>query len=358
VVKIGTASITDDYLLSERKMGRIASQIAQLRREGKEVIIVSSGAIAAGIKKLHLTQRPRDINALQATAAVGQGELMKAYASEFERSGMNVAQILLTRDDFRSRARFLKIRNTIVTLLKMDAIPVINENDSIAVEEIKFGDNDTLSAIVASNIDADLLVLMSSTDGLYTKDPAREKGAQKIDVVHKITEDITALRGKSRLGGVGGISSKVSAGKMMMECGIPMAIVDSNMEDVLPRLMAGESVGTVFLPNKRLENRLQWMLYASNTKGSLTVDDGAARILAKGMVSLLPSGITRVKGTFKKGDPVTIVDATGGEIARGMVNYPSDDLTRIIGRHTSEIQTILDRKAPKEIIHHDNMVLL
>ncbi|MFH1054941.1 MAG: glutamate 5-kinase, partial [Candidatus Altiarchaeota archaeon] len=344
VVKVGTSSITEDLTLSERKLGKLVSEVARVHQAGREVIIVSSGAIAAGIRKLGLKARPRDMNLLQATAAVGQSELMGAYGKAFAKHGITVAQILLTRDDFHSRGRCLRIKTTIDTLLKAGAIPVINENDSVAVEEIKFGDNDTLSATVASNVGADLLVLMSSMDGLHTKDPARSKGAVKIDVVDRITDDILSLKGKSRLGGVGGIESKIKAGKMMMECGIPMAIVDSGMEDVLSRLTCGENVGTLFLPKGRIEDKHQWMLYSSVSRGIITVDDGAARVLSKGKASLLPPGIINVKGIFKKGDTVSVADRSGREFARGMTNFSSEEVEKIMGKQSVEIQKITGKK--------------
>jgi glutamate 5-kinase len=357
VIKVGTASITEDFALSDRKVGKIVKESMGLRKRGKEVIIVSSGAIAAGIRKLGLKGRPRDIDTLQATAAVGQNELMKAYGKAFDQSKVNVAQILLTRDDFNSRNRCLRIRDTINALIKSGVVPIINENDSVAVDEIKFGDNDTLSAIVASNIGADLLVLMSSMDGLYTKDPNRSDDAVKIHLVDRITTEISSLDGKSRLGGVGGIATKVKAGKLLMDCGILMAIVDSSMDDVLKRLLNGESVGTVFVPEEKLENRRRWMLFTSVSKGSVVVDDGAANILSKGNVSLLPSGVTKVKGIFKKGDLVTVTDQAGRELARGIASLPSEELDMIKGRKSSEASAILG-KTCKEAIYHDNMVLI
>jgi len=357
VLKVGTASITDDLHLSERKVGKIVAEVMVLRKEGRDVILVSSGAIAAGISKLGLRERPRDISMLQATAAVGQNELMRAYGKAFSSYGADVAQILLTREDFQSRNRCLRIRDTIDTLLKSGVVPIINENDSVAVEEIKFGDNDTLSAVVASNIGADLLVLLSSMDGLYTKDPGRERDAVKIGIVDRITGDISSLDGRSRMGGVGGISAKIKAGEIMMGCGIPMAIVDAGMDDVLSRLIGGEPVGTVFLPEKKMENRQQWILFSSASKGIIKVDDGAAKILARGKASLLPSGIVAVKGIFKRGDAVMISDAQGSEFARGVSNFSSDELERIMGKHTAKIQEILGRKASKEAVHHDNLVI-
>ncbi len=357
-MKVGTASITDDLVLSDRKVGKIVREAVSLIRDGREVIIVSSGAIGAGIRKLGLKTRPRDMNLLQATAAVGQNELMKAYGKAFNRHGFNVAQILLTREDFCSRTRFLNIRNSVNTLLRNKTVPVINENDSVAVDEIKFGDNDTLSALVASNLEADLLVLMSTTDGLYTMDPKRSKRAVKIDVVDKMTGDIASIRGKSRKGGVGGIQSKIKAGAMMMECGIPMVIVDARKKGILSKVLAGEKVGSIFLPRRRLENRHQWILFSSSPDGAIRVDKGAAKILSKGKASLLPSGVVKVNGVFRKGDPVRITDSAGNEIARGISNFSSEELKKIKGRQCDEIAKVLKRKTCKEVVYNANMVLV
>ncbi len=358
VVKLGTASITEKLALDDQKVRKIVSEISNLKKSGKDVIVVSSGAIACGISKLSLRQRPRDMNMLQACAAVGQNELMRAYGREFERQGFVVAQVLLTRQDFESRARYLNIRNTFNTLLKLGVVPIVNENDSVSVDEIKFGDNDTLSTLIASNLDADILILMSSMDGLYTMDPRKSKDAERISVVEKVTDDIDGLDGKSWGGGVGGIQSKIRAGKTMMKCGIPMAIVDGKMKDVLSRLIGGEPVGTVFLPGKRLDNRLQFVLLSTKTDGTIVVDDGASATLRKGRTSLLPPGVVDVKGRFRKGDAVSVSDLMGVEFARGISNYGSEEVALIKGRKCADIESILGRKSCKEIIYHDNMILL
>jgi glutamate 5-kinase len=358
VVKVGTASITEDLRLCDSKILKIASEVQELRKGGKDVILVSSGAIAAGIRKLGLRQRPRDLNMLQATAAVGQNELMTAYSKAFNQYGVNVAQILLTRDDFQSRNRYLRIREIINTLLEAKVVPIINENDSVAVDEIKFGDNDTLSALVASNLGADILVLMSSMDGLYDRDPTKSKDAVKISEVDRISGEISSLDGKSRMGGVGGISSKIKAAKVMMDCGIPMAIVDAAMGGVLSRLLRGEPVGTVFIPKRKIENKQQWMLFSSATKGIVAVDDGARQILLRGKASLLPSGIISARGLFKSGDAVMLVDSHGIEFARGIINFGFSELELIIGRHSKEIEAILGKKTKREAINSDNLVML
>jgi len=356
VVKVGTSSITERLALSREKIGAVARQVAALRAEGRDVILVSSGAIAAGLSRLALKERPREMGMLQACAAVGQGELMGAYSEAFAGYGIPVAQILLTREDLQSRGRYLRIRHVLETLIKAGVVPIVNENDTVAVDEIKFGDNDTLSALVASNAGADLLVLMSSMDGLFTDDPARSPAAVKIGVVDRISEEISGLSGKSRLGGVGGISAKVRAGRIMMECGIPMAIVDSKMPGVLSRLLAGEPVGTVFVPKMRIDNKLQWMLFSSAARGVVFIDDGAAKALSSGKASLLPSGVLSVKGIFRRGDLVSIMSGSS-EVGRGVSNLSSDELESVAGLQTVQARRVLGEAAPKEVVQHDNLVL-
>ncbi len=356
VVKVGTSSITERLALSRQKVAAVACQVAALRAEGRDVILVSSGAIAAGLTRLKLNARPREMGMLQACAAVGQGELMAAYSEAFAAHGIPVAQILLTREDLQSRGRYLRIRHVLSTLVKAGVVPVVNENDTVAVEEIRFGDNDTLSALVASNAGADLLVLMSSMDGLYTDDPARSTKAVKIGVVDRISDEISGLSGKSRQGGVGGISAKVRAGRVMMECGIPMAIVDSKMPGVLSRLLAGEPVGTVFVPKMRIDNKLQWMLFSSAARGVVHVDEGAAKALSSGKASLLPSGVISVKGIFRRGDLVSI-RFEASEVGRGVSNLGSEELESVAGLQTAQARKILGTGAPKEVVHHDNLVL-
>jgi len=358
VVKVGTSSITEDLVLSDRKVSKIVGQVEDLLSQGHDAIIVSSGSIGAGIKKLGLAERPRDMNMLQACAAVGQNELMRAYGKAFARHGRTVAQILLTRDDFKSRKRYLNIRNTVNTLIKARTVPIINENDSVAVEEICFGDNDSLSANVASNMDADLLIMMSSMDGLFDRDPARSRDAEKIEVVESISCELAQLSGKSRMGGVGGIQSKIKAGDAMMRCGIPMAIVNAEQKDVLKRLMSGEPVGTVFIPKKRMENKLQWMLFACKVRGRIMVDAGAAKVLAKGGVSLLPAGVTGTEGQFKAGEPVAVIGPKMTEICRGISNFSKDQVDEIKGMQTKKVRELLGQGSKKEIIHSENIVVI
>jgi len=356
VVKVGTSSITENLVLSDRKVGKIVEEITRLIAGGKSVIIVSSGAIGAGISKLGLKQRPRDLNSLQACAAVGQNELMKAYGKHFSRHGIAVAQLLLTREDFRDRGRYLNIRNTILELLRKKVVPIINENDTVAVEEIKFGDNDTLSALVASNLCADLLVLLSSMDGLHDKDPRLYTEARRISVVDDLSA-VDGIHGKSNSGGVGGIDSKINAARIVVDSGIPMVIVDSQAKDILRKAAAGEDVGTLFVPKDRLDSRLCWMLFSAECRGAIAVDDGAKKALIEKNVSLLASGVIAVRGVFDKGDTVRITDDRDAEFARGITNYGKAEVEQIKGRHSAEIEKILGGRSYKEVVYRGNMVL-
>ena len=356
VVKVGTSSITENLVLSDRKVGKIVDEIAGLIRDDKGVIIVSSGAIGAGISRLGLSQRPRNLNALQACAAVGQNELMKAYGKHFSRHGIGVAQLLLTRDDFRDRTRYLNIRNTIQELLKMKVVPVINENDTVAVDEIKFGDNDNLSALVASNLGSDLLINLSSMDGLHDKDPKKFKDARRISVVEDVSK-VSSITGKSNAGGVGGIDSKIQAAKIAVESGIPMAIIDSSAKDTLKKTIAGEDVGTLFIPRKRLDSRLSWMRFSSECMGAIVVDEGARKALIEKNVSLLPTGVVAVRGAFGKGDTVRITDEKDIEFARGITNYSKHEIEKIKGKHSKDIERMLGGKTYKEVVYRGNMVL-
>jgi glutamate 5-kinase len=247
------------------------------------------------------------------------------------------------------------IRNTLKSIFELGAVPIINENDAVAAEEIRFGDNDVLSSLVASNIDADLLVLMSNMDGLFTHDPMRDGRAIKISEVDSKTKGLSKLDGKTYGGGTGGIKSKIEAGKMMMECGIPMAIVDSRMKDVLKRLIRGDHVGTVFYPKAGIENKRQWMLFSSKPKGGVVVDEGAKKKLLSGKASLLPVGVTNVKGQFRKGDVVSII-CERDEFARGITNFSSEDIRKVKGLKCEHMLKALGRKTCKEIIIQDNIV--
>ncbi len=357
VVKVGTSNLTDErHRLDSKKVEKLTREVVELKRRGKEVILVSSGAISAGIGRLNLKQRPRDVKLLQATAAVGQNVLMSTYDRYFSAYGVTIAQILLTHDDFRSRTRYLNLRNTLLTLLKTGVVPVINENDTTAVEEIKVGDNDSLSALVASNLEADLLIILTDTDGLCTYDPRRSKKAELIPVVRDITPEIERIASNGR--SVGGMKTKIEAAKLAMNAGIPVVIANGAKENVMLRIIGGEHVGTRFIPKSRMNDRARWILLVSPPKGRIIVDDGAKEALLLRGSSLLPSGITGVEGAFIHGDTVSIVDTHGIEFARGITNYSSTEIERIKGAHTDDIERILGTKRYDEVVYRGNLYLI
>jgi glutamate 5-kinase len=359
VVKVGTSSITDaDYRMNPQKVEKLVSKIIALKHLGKEVILVSSGAIGAGIGKLDLKRRPRDIKVLQATAAVGQNILMSTYDKYFSNYDQIVAQVLVTYAAFHNRQRYLNLRNTLDTLLKSDVIPITNENDTVAVEEIKLGDNDNLSALVASNLDADLIIL-SDVDGLYTYNPKRSKKAELISMVDEITPELERIADKGGRTGVGGMQTKLEAAKVVTNAGIPMVIANSSEKNILVRITHGEPLGTLFLPKTdKLNGRTHWIRFAASPKGKIKVDDGAKTALLENSGSLLPSGILGVEKEFKSGDPVSIVDAEGKAFAKGITNYSSSEIEKIKGVQSREIERILGRKAYNEVVYRGNLVLL
>jgi glutamate 5-kinase len=324
VVKVGTGLITQPRLGPDPdRIAALAGDIAAVR-EGREVVLVSSGAIATGMARLALTARPRSIPEKQAAAAVGQSALMWHYEHAFKRHGLPVGQVLLTAHDIADRARYLNARNTLLALLKFGVLPVVNENDTVAVEEIKVGDNDNLSALVASLIDADLLVVLTDVDGLYTSDPAKDPAATKLDAVETITEEIERLVWDGAgAGSVGGMATKLQAAQKAAAAGVPMVIASGRKQGVLARILKGESVGTYFAPKAdRLAARKRWIAFAVAPQGRLTVDAGAQQALTEQGKSLLPSGVAKVEGDFAAGEVVALVaDGNGREFARGLVNF-------------------------------------
>lgn len=350
VVKIGTSNLTENSRLSERKVKNLVENLMALKKEKKELILVSSGAIGAGMSKLDLKQRPRDVKMLQATAAVGQNELMKVYGRYFSQGGQAIAQVLLTYEDFEDRKRYLNLRNTVNTLLKMSVIPIINENDTVAVDEIKLGDNDNLSAFVAVNLEADLLVIISES-GLYTGDPKRDKKVELIPVVDKISKEVESYGGGSSALGRGGMKTKLQAAKKATRAGIPVIVTSLGKEG----LISGNS--TLFKAEEKLSDREHWILYTSKVEGRVMVDDGAKKALLEKGSSLLPSGVIKTEGNFKKGSTVSIVDKNRLEICRGISNYSNLDVEKIRGKKTSEIEKTLGRKDSNEIVSRRNIVL-
>ena len=360
VVKIGTSSLTHETgNLDLEMIEKICRQLANIHFSGKEVLLVSSGAVGAGLSKLGYLERPKTIPEKQAAAAVGQGILMHAYEKIFAEYGVIVAQLLLTRDDLRNRKRFLNSRNTLHTLLEKRVIPIINENDTVVVEEIKFGDNDTLAALVASLIDADLLILLTDIDGLYTADPRKDANAQLISVIPEINEDIMGLAGQSGSKfASGGMITKIGAGKIAVNSGIPMIIAKSRQENILNRLVSGENLGSLFLPQEANSHaRKKWIEFFSEIEGVLTVDQGCKDALLCKTKSLLAKGLLKVEGEFSKGSIISITDEDGEEFARGIASYSSLDMEKVKGRHSEEFLDILGYSDSDCLVHCDNLIV-
>ena len=361
VVKIGSSLITSSETgVDPDRIEAVAAEVARIR-QGREVVLVTSGAIAAGMARLTLAERPRSIPEKQAAAAVGQSALMWHYEAAFKRHGIGVGQVLLTAQDISDRARYLNARNTLLALLRFAVLPIVNENDTVAVEEIKVGDNDNLSALVASLIDADLLVLLTDVDGLYTDDPLRNSSARKLDTVPAVTTEIEGLVwGRGSESGVGGMATKLQAAQKAAAAGIPMVIASGREQRTLARVLAGETVGTYFAPRAdRLTARKRWIAFAVPPQGRLTVDAGALSALTHHGKSLLPSGLVGVDGEFAAGDVVAVLGVgEGKEFARGLVNFDADELRQLQGARTPEIEARLGYKAVDEVIHRDNLVIL
>lgn len=337
----------------------MVNQISKLVKSGLQIVIVSSGAIASGLKQLNLNKPPKNIPQKQAFAAIGQSYLIWTYERYFNKKNQKVAQILLTHDDLSNRQRYLNARNTMFTLLSFGVIPIINENDSVSVEEIKLGDNDTLSALVTNMIEADLLMILSDVDGLYTVNPKEGSEGMLIPTVKNITPEIEKLAGRKKSeAGTGGMFTKIEAAKKAAASGAMTIIVNGSRKNIIAKVMKGEEVGTIFLPESKLKSRKYWIAFTLNPKGAVKVDNGAKKALIDRGKSLLPSGIIETKGNFKPGDSISCIDLKGKEFARGLVNFHSKDLTKIEGCHTKEIEKILGYKYYDEVIHRDNLVIL
>jgi len=362
VVKVGSAVLTSsEQGLDQNRIERLASDISAIMAEGREVVLVSSGAIAAGLAKLGLKKtKDMPLSLKQAAAAIGQSGLMWMYEKTFSTHGKKVAQVLLTREDLSNRTRFLNARNTLQTLLDHGVIPIINENDTVSVDEIKFGDNDNLSSMVVHLTDADLLVILSDIEGLYTADPKIDPSAVLIPLVEKITAEVERFAGDTHTSiGTGGMCSKLMTAKKVGTYGAPMVIVNGKQNGVLQALFEGEEVGTLFLPKPdKQDSRKHWIAYTVCSNGRVMVDDGALDALMHKGKSLLPGGIVKTEGNFKVGDCVTCVDRHDIAFARGLVKYSSADLDRIKGLKTSQIVSVLGHKDYDEVIHRDDLVLL
>ena len=343
-------------------MGQLVSQVAALRQAGVEVIIVSSGAVAAGRSKLGITKNRRDIPFRQVLAAVGQGQLMQAYDSLFSQHGINVAQTLLTRRDLSDRLSYLNARNTLLALLSYKVVPIINENDAVAMEELeesRIGENDTLAALTANLVDADLLALLMTRDGLFTADPSIDATATLVKRVERIDKKVESYAGVSEGHGSGGMITKLQAARLATSGGSDTIIASGLEVDVLPRLVHGEPLGTFFPASAdRMESRKRWILSGLRIKGSLVIDDGASKALRERNTSLLPAGVREVCGEFQRGDTIEVTNQAGERLATGVANYGSQELTSLRGAKSSQIAAILGHDYGAEAVHRDNLVLV
>ncbi|MGH7230480.1 MAG: glutamate 5-kinase [Nitrospiraceae bacterium] len=361
VVKVGSSLVASrEAGLRPDRIEQLADDLAAIKQAGREILLVSSGAIVSGIGKLGLTSYPKSLPVKQAAAAVGQSRLIWAYEKAFERLGQKVAQILLTHQDLADRRRFLNARHTLAALLEYGVIPVINENDTVSVDEIRFGDNDTLAGEVAHLIDADLLIILSDVEGVFTEDPRRNASATLVPLISEVTKEVEQQAGGTmKFEGTGGMATKVQAAKHVAEYGVATLIMNGERAGLLSAIFEGVEAGTLILPRgRRLPSRKHWIAYTLRSKGYLALDDGAVDALIRRGKSLLPSGIVEVKGDFNPGDAVTCMDRQGKEWAKGLVNFSSMLLDKMKGLKTADIHKTLGVQEYEEAIHRDNLVIL
>ncbi|MFP3891211.1 glutamate 5-kinase [uncultured Ralstonia sp.] len=361
VVKVGSSLVTNDGRgLDQAAIARWAAQIAALRAAGKEVVLVSSGAIAEGMQRLGWAKRPKEIHELQAAAAVGQMGLAQVYESEFARHSIRTAQVLLTHGDLADRERYLNARSTLLTLLSLGVVPIINENDTVVTDEIKFGDNDTLGALVTNLIEGDALIILTDQRGLYTADPRKDPDARFVDEAQAGMPDLEQMAGGAGSSiGKGGMLTKILAAKRAAKSGAHTIIASGREADVLARLAGGEAIGTQLrAPTGRMAARKQWMIDHLQLRGRVVLDAGAVEKLTAGGKSLLPIGVTEVQGEFARGEVISCVDLDGREIARGLTNYSSAEARLIARKSSSEIESVLGYVSAAELVHRDNLVLL
>ncbi|HTI19106.1 MAG TPA: glutamate 5-kinase [Trinickia sp.] len=361
VVKVGSSLVTNDGRgLDHAAIGRWAEQIAKLREHGKEVVLVSSGAIAEGMQRLGWAKRPREIDELQAAAAVGQMGLAQVYESRFAEHGIRTAQILLTHADLADRERYLNARSTLLTLLRLGVVPIINENDTVVTDEIKFGDNDTLGALVANLIEGDALIILTDQQGLFTADPRKEPSAELVREADAGAPELEAMAGGAGSSiGRGGMLTKILAAKRAAGSGANTVIASGRAPDVLVRLATGEAIGTQLVARTaRLTARKQWMADHLQVRGHVVIDDGAVEKLTADGKSLLPIGVVDVRGAFARGEVIACVNTAGREIARGLTNYSSAEAKLIQRKSSSDIEATLGYMLEPELIHRDNLVLV
>ncbi len=359
VVKIGSALLTNDGQgLDSEAIRRWVDQLAVLRQQGVEVVLVSSGAVAEGMTRLGWSARPNELNRLQAAAAVGQTGLVQAYEANFQRHGTHTAQILLTHDDLTNRNRYLNARAALKTLISMDVVPVVNENDTVVTDEFRFGDNDTLAALVANLIEADGVVLLTDQQGLFTGDPRSNPDAELISEVRAEDESIIAMAGDGGRLGRGGMATKVRAARLAARSGAVTLIASGREESVLLRLKAGEQLGTLLVPERSpMAARKQWIAGHLQARGTLVLDAGAVAALSERGKSLLPAGVRSLSGRFTRGEMVLMTDESGKVVARGLVNYGAADAEKIIGKPSALIESLLGYVSEEELVHRDNLVL-
>ncbi|MBK7994654.1 MAG: glutamate 5-kinase [Blastocatellia bacterium] len=371
VIKIGTNVIMrDDGTIALGRIYNLIESVANLRKQNKEVLIVSSGAVGLGAQRLKLPQKPKQLILKQACAAIGQSRLMSVYEDAFEKLGVITAQILLIEDDFTNRIRYINLRDTILKLLEMGVVPIINENDTVSTLELErtvtaeqgkipvFGDNDKLSALVMSKIFADMLIILSDVDGLYTSNPTKDKDATLIPVVPKITPEIEAIAEGAGLRGRGGMKTKIEAARIAINSGGLAVIVNGKALGILDRVLAGEAVGTVFLPVSHLSSKKRWIAFASTITGTVVTNSGAKSALLEKKASLLPAGVVYLEGNFDRGEVVSITDESGLEYARGIVNYSSEEAKKLIGIQSDKIEYLVAQKNYDALITRDNIVIL
>ncbi len=358
VVKVGTSTLTyKNGQLNLRRIETLVRQMSDLHNRGMEIILVSSGAIGVGAIRMGYKKAPKTMPDKQALAAIGQGALLHLYEKLFAEYGKIVAQVLLTRGDFDERIRYLNATNALLAIINMQVIPIINENDTVAVDEIKFGDNDTLAALVSGMVDADLLLILSDVDGLYDFDPHTHSDAHllsRVDEVTSFMEENSTNRGSTFSSG--GMFTKLKAARMCMASGVPMVIANSELDDVIRRVVDGDPLGTLFVPREeKLHARKKWIAFGTLSQGSVTVDSGAKNALLQRGKSLLPSGVIGIDGEFERGTIIEVCAPDGERIARGVVNYSADEIIKIAGKKTSDIEKILGEKDYDEIIHRNNL---
>lgn len=360
VVKIGSALLTrDGQGLNHEGIQDWVTQLAQFRARGPEVVLVTSGAVAAGMQRLGRTVRPHALFELQAMAAVGQMNLVQVYEAAFQRHGLHTAQVLLTHDDLADRQRYLNSRSTLRTLLTLGVVPVVNENDTVATEEIRFGDNDTLAALVANLVEADLLLILTDQHGLYDRDPRRDPDAKLVYEGVAGDRQLLSMAGASGTLGRGGMRTKLLAAEKAAHSGASTVIASGRVENVIQRVLNGEALGThLKAVQGRVAARKQWLAGHERVAGRLKLDAGAAKVIREGGKSLLPVGVKAVDGRFTRGEIVSCLDPEGREVARGLVNYNSEEAGRIIGKASDKIESILGYVDEPELIHRDNMVVL